>query len=75
MGNCATCCGKTDGNEISTEKTVARAAGKGVQQENYENGNDINAAYPGNGKFNITKFLTHHLQDSYLYPFSYSRLR
>lgn len=29
MGNCATCCGKADGNEISTEKTVARNA-KGV---------------------------------------------
>ena len=49
MGNCATCCGKTDGNEISTEKTVARNA-KGVQQENYENPNDINAAYPANCK-------------------------
>jgi hypothetical protein len=50
MGNCATCCGKADGNEISTEKTVTRGA-KGVQQENYDNGNDINAAYPANGKY------------------------
>jgi hypothetical protein len=47
MGNCATCCGKADGNEISTEKTVTRGA-KGVQQENYDN--DINAAYPANCK-------------------------
>ena len=48
MGNCATCCGKADGNEISTEKTVTRGA-KGVQQENYDNG-DLNPAYPPNGK-------------------------
>ena len=47
MGNCATFCGKADGNEISTDKTVIRRA-KGVQQENYDNGNYINAAYPAN---------------------------
>ena len=48
MGNCATCCGKADGNEISTEKTVTRGA-KGVQQEYYENG-DALPAQPPNGK-------------------------
>jgi hypothetical protein len=45
MGNCATCCGKADGNEISTEKTVTRGA-KGVQQENFDNYNENGAAYP-----------------------------
>jgi len=50
MGNCATCCGNTQGNEISTEKTVTRGGAKGVQQENnYGAGADIDAAYPANG--------------------------
>lgn len=57
MGNCATCCGKTDGNEITTEKNVARANAKGAQNENVYN-NDMNPAYPANGKENTQQ---HHI--------------
>jgi hypothetical protein len=46
MGNCATCCGKADGNEIMTEKAVTRAGVKGVQNENYSAG--IDREYPDN---------------------------
>ena len=66
MGNCATCCGKADGNEISTEKTVTRGA-KGVQQENFGNGNDIAAAYPASGKF--ADFKTFKINFSFLSDF------
>jgi hypothetical protein len=47
MGNCATCCGKADPNEITTEKSVTKGV-KGVQNEGYgANAGYENAGYPG----------------------------